>query len=322
MNPVEKESPLILLADDNKLMRLQLRRAMESQGYRIVEASDGEQCLALYQDLNPDVVLLDAMMPVMDGFTCCWQIQQLPGGDRTPVLMITGLDDKDSVDLAFEVGAADFVTKPIHWAVLYQRIRRLINQTQLYRQLEEANRTLQELACCDGLTQVANRRRFDEYLSQEWQRMKREQLPLSLILCDIDYFKAYNDTYGHQGGDDCLKQVAQGIERAAQRSSDLVARYGGEEFAVIMPNTPLQGAACVAEEIRKNVKALAIHHSQSLVSEYVTLSIGVATTIPHKNNNENHLIKMADKALYGAKSQGRDRTLIASNETNCCIPSS
>lgn len=299
--------PLILVADDDKTMRLSVREAMEQDGYQVIEANDGESCLAVFQRVRPDVVLLDAIMPAIDGFTCCQRIQEMSAGRRTPVLMITGLEDQDSVDQAFSVGAVDYITKPIHWGVLRQRVKRLIQQVRLYQQLETANHQLQRLAAIDGLTQLANRRRFDQYLQQEWQRMLREQLPLSLILCDIDFFKFYNDTYGHQAGDDCLRQVAHVIQNSAKRASDLPARYGGEEFAVVLPNTNQEGAILVAQDIQTGVKQLGIAHAGSKVCGTVTVSLGVSNTIPSVITSPELLINAADKALYQAKAEGRDR---------------
>ncbi len=306
--------PLILIADDDKTTRMGLRQAMEQEGYEVVEAIDGESCVAIFSRLQPDVVLLDAIMPLMDGFACCKRIQQLQNPTRTPVLIITGLEDQDSVDQAFASGAVDYITKPIHWAVLRQRVRRLIQQVRLYQQLEQANFELQRLATVDGLTQVANRRRFDEYLDDEWQRMMREQLPLSLILCDIDFFKSYNDTYGHQAGDDCLRQVAQIIQKAAKRAIDLPARYGGEEFAVILPNTDQDGAIQVAQDIQMGIKGLEVAHIHSQVTPIVTVSLGVVTTIPSQVSSPEKLIMAADKALYQAKAEGRDRYCVCTIE--------
>ncbi len=315
---------LILVVDDDPLMRQVLRRVMEKDGYQVVEAANGKQGLEAYQRLKPHIVLLDALMPVMDGFACCTQLQMLitdsslesngsinsnslNGASRTPVLMITGLNDQESVDRAFAVGATDYVTKPIHFAVLRQRVRRLIQQAQLYQQLEIANRELQRLASLDGLTGVANRRRFDEFLDLEWRHMGREKLPLSLILCDIDFFKKYNDTYGHQAGDACLRRVADALSLCAKPSVHLVARYGGEEFAVIMPNTTAAGASQVAEEIRAVVNALQIDHIQSAVSQHVTLSLGIACMHPTADTSPFMLIAAADAALYQAKAAGRNR---------------
>jgi len=182
-----------------------------------------------------------------------------------------------------------------------------IQQALLVEQMEAANAELQRLACLDGLTQVANRRHFNESLEKEWRRMIREKSPIALILCDIDYFKAYNDTYGHLAGDLCLQKVADAIQRAVKRPADLVARYGGEEFAVILPNTNQEGALTVATEIRTYVISLKMIHEQSQASQYVTLSLGVAVTIPKVDSSYQELIKMADVGLYEAKSQGRDR---------------
>lgn len=303
------ETSIILIVDDDRFMRMQLRQCLERERYQVIEAINGEKGLEAYKTNQPNLVLLDALMPVMDGFECCSQIMTHPGAEHTPVLMITGLEDQQSVDRAFEVGASDYVTKPIHWAVLRQRVKRLLHQARLQRQLEEANERLKQLVSLDGLTQVANRRRFDEYLDQEWRRMAREELPISLVLCDIDFFKRFNDTYGHQAGDRCLQQVAQSLMHAARRPADLVARYGGEEFAVILPNTKAHGAVQVAEEMRSQVRSLAIAHADSPVSSLVTLSLGVVSILPQLEIPVASLIATADKALYQAKAQGRDRVV-------------
>jgi diguanylate cyclase (GGDEF)-like protein len=181
-----------------------------------------------------------------------------------------------------------------------------IQQSQLYQQLHSANQELHSLALKDGLTNIANRRCFDQYLEQEWQRQSRSKAALSLILCDVDRFKAYNDIYGHQMGDDCLRQVAAAISRILKRPADLVARYGGEEFGLILPNTEINGAMHIAEEIRSQVKALAISHPNS---QYITLSLGVACIIPNYKSSPATLIAAADRALYQAKEQGRDRAI-------------
>lgn len=184
-----------------------------------------------------------------------------------------------------------------------------IQQSQLYQKLEIANQELYKLANLDGLTQVANRRRFDEYLEQVWQKMAQKQQPLSLILCDIDFFKLYNDGYGHLGGDDCLKKVAAAINESVKLPTKLVARYGGEEFAIILPNTNSREAMSIAETIRFSVKALKINHGFSKVSDRLTLSLGIATVVPSLGVSPSVSIEIADKALYQAKQLGRNRAM-------------
>jgi diguanylate cyclase (GGDEF)-like protein/PAS domain S-box-containing protein len=184
-----------------------------------------------------------------------------------------------------------------------------IKQAKLYRQLEEANRELRELSVMDGLTRIANRRKFDQYIAAEWFRLSREQSPLSLILCDIDHFKLYNDTYGHPAGDRCLIEVAQAINRVIKRPTDLVARYGGEEFVLVLPQTPLAGAIHLAQQIRLQVQSLKIPHLHSSVDLYVTISLGVSCCIPHPNFGFEALVAAADQSLYQAKERGRNQAV-------------
>ncbi|HEY9703962.1 MAG TPA: sensor domain-containing diguanylate cyclase, partial [Allocoleopsis sp.] len=205
--------------------------------------------------------------------------------------------------------------RPRHWEEFeIEFVKQVVNQlgicleqALLFQELQKANLELQRLASLDGLTQLANRRRFDEYFNQEWRRLTREKQPISLILCDIDCFKMFNDTYGHLLGDDCLKKVAGALRLAVGRPADLVARYGGEEFAVILPQTSLQGALYIADTIRSMIHDLEIIHVNSPVSPYVTLSMGVASIIPQQNVSYNQLISAADNCLYKSKREGRDR---------------
>lgn len=187
----------------------------------------------------------------------------------------------------------------------------VLNDITDRKKLEEV---LRELSYLDGLTSIANRRHFDEVLSKEWQRALRERKPISVIFIDIDFFKAYNDTYGHLSGDDCLKQVANTISCTVRRPGDFVARYGGEEFAVILPNTAALGAITVAESMRKGVESQKILHAGSKVSSYVTISAGVATMIPAQDNNPDFLVATADKALYQAKNEGRNRVVLSAEK--------
>ncbi|MEG4118086.1 diguanylate cyclase [Microcoleus sp. N9_B4] len=190
-----------------------------------------------------------------------------------------------------------------------------IEQSQLYRKLAIANEKLQQLATTDGLTGIANRRQFDRVLSLEWRRLAREELPLSLIMFDIDFFKLYNDFYGHLGGDDCLRQVAGAIARSTNRAGDLTARYGGEEFALVLPNTSAEGANAVARKICDGIASLKLPHARSSIGPYVTLSCGIATAIPSAQESPNTLIRSADSALYQAKTEGKNRICHASSNS-------
>jgi len=329
-------SPLILVVDDERPLRLLMRRAMEQEGYQIAEAGNGEQCLEFCQQQIPALILMDAVMPKIDGFACCSTLHSLFGDRCPPVLMITALNDKESVDRAFESGAIDYITKPIHWAVLRQRVRRVLQmqwaqqeQKRLLEELQEkieherflkealelTNRQLEQLVSIDGLTQIANRRCFDTVLQQEWYRLAREQAPLVLILCDIDFFKLYNDTYGHLAGDECLRRVGKILHTTIRRPADMAARYGGEEFALILPNTHLEGAIHVVEMIQANLAKAAIAHAGSQVSTVVTLSMGLAGTIPTPGNTPIDLIAQADQALYQSKSAGRNRWCVYQSES-------
>lgn len=295
----------ILLADDDKLLRLMLRRALEKDGYCVTEAVDGEDCLRLAQgDRPPDLILLDALMPKLDGFDCCAQLLQVSDTQKTPILMITGLDDQESIDRAFDAGATDFITKPVHWPVMRRRVRLMLEQRRLLLDLEAANQKLQALAMTDSLTGLFNRRKFDDELTKEWLRASRDRGELSLIMADIDSFKLYNDFYGHPAGDRCLHAVAQVLKNSACRPADIVARYGGEEFVVILPNTDLVGAIAVAQRMRRSVEALGIAHIRAKQGDRMTISLGVATSYSDRDVLSTALVDRADSVLYEAKAAG------------------
>jgi diguanylate cyclase (GGDEF)-like protein len=310
---LEQEMSLVLLIDDDPLIRMQLRYYLEMEGYAVAEASNGQDGLDIYTKLHPDIVLVDALMPVLNGFECCARLSEHTGAEHVPILMLSSLEDRESVDRAFSVGVTDYVTKPFQWAILRQQVRHAIERSQLLKKLEEANQRLEQLAILDGLTQVANRRRFDEYLAQSWRCMSRERSPLSLIMVDVDFFKSYNDTYGHQAGDACLKMIARAISDTVHRPFDLVARYGGEEFVVVLPNTPIAGAKQVASQIHKAVNALNIPHRGSTIAEHVTLSLGISSVVPYPEVAPESLLIAADRALYQAKGEGRDRSVVCTS---------
>jgi diguanylate cyclase (GGDEF)-like protein len=316
----ENDLPQVLVVDDEKMVRLVLHRAMEKEGYLVTEASNGQHCLDICQKQLPDMVLLDAIMPEMDGFTCCSQLQALLGDNCPPVLMITVLEDQESVNRAFEVGAMDYITKPIEWIKLRQRVHRLLaskgviggvrqqiqRECQVTAHLEAANRKLQAIASFDSLTQIPSRHYFDEYLQREWNRLQKQHLPLSLILCEIDFFKAYNDTYGYKAKDESLRQIASIIRSCKSRAADLIARYSYQKFVVVMPNTKAQEAYFVAQKIKSTVKTITINKANCHINNYLTLSLGVASATPSSFSSSEKLIARAEKALHQTQSKGRN----------------
>jgi len=291
--------PKILVVDDIPSNVHVLSRILKDD-YDIYFATDGEKALDLVQARMPDLVLLDIMMPGMDGFEVCRRIKADPATHDIPVIFISAKSEVEDETRGLEVGAIDFISKPISPPIVKARVR---NHLLLKRQTD----LLRSLSFLDGLTGIANRRRFDEAMTREWRRCARSHLPLSLIILDVDHFKAYNDHYGHQAGDECLRMVAEVLSDRAKRPSDLVARYGGEEFVCLLPETDGPGAVRVAEGFRTSVAECRIPHAQSPVIPYVTISLGVATVIPSAEGSPERLAEMADQLLYRAKRTGRNR---------------
>jgi diguanylate cyclase (GGDEF)-like protein len=324
----------ILVVDDTPDNLRVLSSMLTKHGYYLRKALNGEIAITAAHAFPPDLILLDINMPFMNGYEVCTALKSSEITQHIPVIFISVLDNVFDKVKAFQVGGVDYITKPFQLEEVIARIENQLNlqrlRDQLYEQncllekrnallikeienrrrmevaLQKANQKLHKLASIDGLTQVSNRRQFDEHLKQEWNRLIRDPHPLSLILCDIDYFKAYNDTYGHPAGDECLKKVAQAICHAVKRPADLVARYGGEEFAAILPHTTSQGALSVARNIQREIQQLDIEHSASDVCENITLSLGICTVIPTQEDSLDALISSADKALYQAKQTGRN----------------
>jgi diguanylate cyclase (GGDEF)-like protein len=296
---------VILIVDGDELARLQLRTWLEADGYKVAEAVDGASCLEAYERYHPDLVLLELVLPDQSGLDCCTQVYGMSGGHYTPIVIVTGCADERSIACAFKLGVTDYVTKPILWPIFRYRLQRFLEDSQKYRQLETENQQLVRLATLDGLTRIPNRRRFDEHLDAMWRQMVREKDWIAVIIGDVDYFKAYNDSYGHLAGDHCLQKIAEALNQCCYRPLDLVARYGGEEFSVVLPQTDLAGAFNLAERLKSAVSALNIPHSGSEIDSILTMSFGVAAARPNANMWADLLLASADEALYKAKSLGR-----------------
>ena len=310
----------ILVVDDQVDNTELVRYLLEAAGYTdVVTASSAERAFEyLCTGAAVDLILMDILMPGTDGIAACRQIKADPAHADVPVIMVTARTERDVIDSAFAAGAADFVRQPFDRVELLARVRSaLALKSQIderkarEHELAEANLQLARLARIDALTGIANRRALDETLAAEWRRAARASAWLSLVLVDIDYFKAFNDTYGHSAGDVCLGRVARLLASALRRPADFAARFGGEEFVVLLPETSLEGAFAVAERVRAGVEAFGIRHAASPTAPVVTISAGVASVVPAAGILPPALVERADEALYQAKAAGRNRAVRA-----------
>jgi diguanylate cyclase (GGDEF)-like protein len=303
----------LLVVDDDEMTRDMLARRLSRVGYTITTAADGSEALELVAGQQFDMVLLDIKMPGLTGFEVLERLRRTHSVSDLPVIMVTSADDSDSIVEALELGANDYLTKPIDFPVALARIRTQLLLRRMFVALEEAKAKLERLSFLDGLTEVANRRRFDEYLQVEWRRAQRAGSPLSVILVDLDSFKSFNDRYGHEAGDEILRRIARTLDQTVNRPADLVARYGGEEFVVVLPGTDADGARLLAERLRTTVEGLEVVHEGSGTSLRVTISLGVATVVPRRDGSPESVVVAADRALYQAKRDGRNRVRVAAD---------
>ncbi len=321
----------ILIVDDDPHLGKLVGMRLDAEGYRTLSVRTAKQAFELLGLENPaasengvDLVMLDIFLPDMSGIEACRHIKRTPHTADIPVIMITGSTEEEHLRQAFEAGATDYIEKPFKGVELLARIHAALRLKaeidqrkhqaeelgRLAEQLRKANEQLRRLSFRDGLTGLYNRRYFDDFLLREFKRALRNRTSLALIMIDIDFFKSYNDRFGHQQGDECLRRIAATFTLVVHRSHDLVARYGGEEFAVVLPETDVQGAAAVAENLRQQVERLALSHPDSPFG-VVTISEGVAAVVPGPDDQAEKLLEAADTALYCSKRGGRNRVSCA-----------
>jgi diguanylate cyclase (GGDEF)-like protein len=290
--------PMILIVDD-EISNIEILCAALEEEHEISFATCGAEALEIARTGLPDLILLDVVMPDMDGYEVCRQVKADPLLADVPVIFTTALGDQEAEIRGLALGAIDYVTKPISPTVVQARVR---NHLEMKRLRDE----LAEMAVTDALTGLGNRRRLEQALRQEAARLARSMADLSVIILDIDFFKQFNDTYGHAAGDRCIKMVAATLNRAVRRAADLATRYGGEEFACVLPGANHEDAMLVAHQIRDQVRALGIPHMQSQAAPFVTVSVGCATGPCLPGTDPMSWVKAADAQLYLAKASGRD----------------
>jgi two-component system, cell cycle response regulator len=294
----------IAIVDDDAAIRRLVRLFLKRAGYDTIECTTGEEARATLTSASWDLVILDRKLPDMDGVVLARELRTDPKFRAQYIIMLTGEAEQEDKIQGLELGADDYITKPFQYPELLARIRAGKRIVDLQKELLETNRRLELLSITDGLTKLHNHRYFQDELARAFEESQRYQRPLSLAMIDIDFFKKFNDTYGHAVGDDVLKRAAE-LYRSSVRSTDLVARYGGEEFAVMMPETALDDGIAFAEKIRQMIESTPLQTQQGALN--VTVSLGVAS-VPHSRiRSAKELIVAADKALYRAKRNGRNQ---------------
>lgn len=286
----------ILIVDDEK-SNLDVLYHILHENHNIIVAKNGDDAIRIATEALPDLMLLDIILPGMDGFEVLTELKKNEDTAKIPIIIITGLNDMENEEKGFYLGAVDYITKPFHSSIVKARVE---THLKIIRQM----RTIERFCQIDSLTEIPNRRSFDNHLAIEYGRLTRDKQPLGILMIDVDFFKAYNDTYGHQMGDVVLKSLAKVFVQTLKRTTDLVFRWGGEEFTVLLPNTDLKGAVNVAEKIRKNTEDLVIGDGKT---PGVTVSIGVYSDIPSIDNSMHDFVENADAAMYKAKQTGRNK---------------
>lgn len=319
------DGAVVLLVDDQVIVAEAVRRMLAGEAdIDYYFCTDPSQALELADSVKPTVILQDLVMPDIDGISLVRTYRNHSATANVPIIVLSNKDEPTDKSEAFAAGASDYLVKLPDRIELVARIRAHSKSyrtqmdrdaayqelSDLQKELQRNNDELQRLSCLDSLTGIANRRRFDDFIDQELMRAARERTSICIALVDVDHFKAYNDGYGHQQGDRCLKQIACALTDVVNRPADLVARYGGEEFVVVLPDTPLEGAAKMAEALRKKVESLKLVHEQS-PHGHVTVSVGLSCVRGVTDPSPRRLLEAADQGLYEAKRKGRNRVMVA-----------
>lgn len=288
----------ILIVDDSRVQAHVLKQILDSE-YEVIISTDATDVVALVEELRPSLVLLDIIMPDGDGFELLSRLRHTPTIHNVPVILITSLSGDGNEERGLTLGASDYIVKPYKPSVVRARVR---TQTELYAY----RMAMEDLIRRDGLTGIPNRRHYDERCKEEWFRAMRQSSPLSIGLLDIDFFKQYNDRYGHPSGDAVLRNVAQTAAAAFRRAGDFVARYGGEEFGFLLPDTPAESGEQMARALCADIRKLQLPHAASPVSPTLTVSVGGITVIPQSGEQFDDYLRMVDNMLYRAKHSGRN----------------
>ncbi|HEX7479732.1 MAG TPA: diguanylate cyclase [Polyangiales bacterium] len=299
--------PTVLVADDDHVARQYLATFLRGHGMNVEFAEDGPQAVARARDMDLDIVLLDIMMPGLDGLDCCRLIKGITQDSFLPVILLTGKSDTDSRVAGLRIGADDYVCKPFDERELLARVNNLVRLKRMHDHITDARSRLEQLAVLDDLTGLYNYRYLHTRLNEEFKRAERYREPLACVMVDIDYFKRINDRYGHDAGDAVLRETSARIRKAV-REIDVVTRYGGEEFLLVLPSTNFSGALAVADRVWRAVGGETFALTNN--AERVSISLGVAVFPSRDIKSKDQLLKAADRALYQAKGDGRDRICV------------
>jgi diguanylate cyclase (GGDEF)-like protein len=298
---VTNARPRLLIVDDQPVNIHVMAEALR-EGHELFFATSGARALEIVHQQSIELVLLDVVMPEIDGFEVCRRLKADAQTRGIPVIFVTAREEVADEARGFDVGAVDYIAKPIRPAVVRARVRTHV-------ELKRARDLLETIASIDALTGIANRRRFDACLDAEWQRAVRGGSSFSLAILDVDYFKNFNDTYGHARGDDCLRAIAQTLTSVARRPGDLVARYGGEEFGIVLPDADPEAATALMRRILQTVAGLGIEHQGSACHRHVSVSGGAVSLFASETQNASSVLEAADGLLYEAKKHGRNQII-------------